>query len=135
MSAYPLTNSQYRVVDTLGPLSCSMVFSRPASEAVWTFRFLAVAAADRVRAQSAAWRRARAAAAPEPMVSGSRVRLEPQPEPEREPEPELPAGPAAQRQSSGETLTPGGQTRLLQPDALNQKYTQGAKQGPRLAPQ
>lgn len=76
LSAYPLTNNQYRVVDKLGPGRSSIVFSFPPSVAAWTFRFLLALfrrsrparAAGRAREQSAESRRGRAAAAGEPMM-------------------------------------------------------------------
>ena len=73
LSAYPLTNSQYRVVDRLGPGRSSMLFSFPASVAAWTFSLLPPCrSSGSVRTQSAASRGARAEAAGEPMVRAVR---------------------------------------------------------------
>lgn len=69
LSAYPLTNSQYRVVDRLGPGRSSMLFSFPAAVAAWTFSLLPPCrSSGSVRRQSAASRGARDEAAGEPMV-------------------------------------------------------------------
>lgn len=82
LSAYPLTNNQYRVVEKLGPGRSSMPFSFPASAVGSKFRFFLLSSAaedqDRsstpgrtdsnVRAKSAAGRRAPPAAAEVPMV-------------------------------------------------------------------
>ncbi|XP_015249191.1 PREDICTED: NACHT, LRR and PYD domains-containing protein 12-like [Cyprinodon variegatus] len=77
LSAYPLTNSQYRVVDQLGPGRSAAVFSFPSCLlAAGTFRFLLLQTAEEasgrsalsVRVESAGRRRGQARAERQPMV-------------------------------------------------------------------
>ncbi|MEQ2166993.1 hypothetical protein GOODEAATRI_034248, partial [Goodea atripinnis] len=82
LSAYPWTNSQYRVLDQLGPGRSATLFSFPScSLAAWTFRFLLVQTAAEapgrsalsVRVESAVRRRGQAGAARQPMVQADRT--------------------------------------------------------------